>query len=133
MAVKNVTPPFALLSSLPIAGTSVVTTTSATSILYKDNVALQYSFTGNATGQIDIQVSNDFNPGQPESAGGFSSGVWTSLTQTSPNTLPYTLSSGTASVAVNLNQLGFAWLRTQWTNSSGTGTLSKVIAAKSLG
>ncbi len=133
MAVKNVTPPFALLSSLAITGTSVVTTTSATSILYKDNVAIEYSFVGNATGQIDIQVSNSFNPGQPESAGSLNSGVWTSIAQTAPNTLPYTLGSGTSSVAVNLNQLGFAWLRTQWTNSSGSGTMSLNIAAKSLG
>ncbi len=133
MAVKNVSPPYYVLNALAVSGAGSITTTSASSILYKDNVGITYTFGGNAQGQVDIQVSNDFNPGQPESAGSFNAGTWISLTQTSPNTLPAVIGSGTSALAVNLNQLGFSWIRTQWSNSSGTGTLTKVIAAKSLG
>lgn len=133
MAVKNVSPPFTFLNQVVVTGTSTVLTSSVSSILYKDNIGLQYTFGGNATGQVDIQVSNDYNPGLPESAGGFNAGTWTSLTQTSPNSLPATISSGTSNLAVNLNQLGFSSIRTQWTNSSGSGTITAVFAAKSLG
>lgn len=130
---KNVSPPFVFFSGLTITGTATVYTSSASSILYKDNVGLQYAFTGNAQGQLDIQISNDYNPGQPQTAGQLNNGTWTSLTQTSPNTLPAVIGSGTSSVFVNLNQLGAAYIRTQWTNSSGSGTISGTFTAKSLG
>lgn len=133
MAVKNVSPPFQFFSSLAVTGTSVVSNSSASSVLYKDNIGLQYAFTGNMTGQIDVQVSNDYNPGMPESAGTANAGSWTSVVQTSPNTLPYILGSGTANVFINLSGLGCAWLRTQYTNSSGTGTMTGTFVAKSLG
>lgn len=132
MAVKNVSTPFQLLNAVSVTGSNVVTS-SVSSILYKDNIGLQYIFGGNSTGTIDIQISNDYNPGLPESGGGANSGTWTSLTQTSPNTLPLVVGSGTSNASINLNQLGFAWLRTQYTNSSGTGTLTYTFAAKSLG
>ncbi len=133
MAVKNVSPPFQFYSSLAITGTSTVNTSSASSILYKDNIGLQYSFTGNAQGQLDVQLSNDYNPGLPESAGGLNSGTWISLTQTAPNTLPATIGSGTSAVFINLTQINAAYIRTQWTNSSGSGTISGTFVAKSLG
>lgn len=133
MAVKNVSPPFTFFNAIVVTGASVVTNSSVSSILYKDNIGLQYAFGGNTTGQVDIQVSNDYNPGTPETAGSLNAGTWTSLTQTSPNVLPAVIGSGTTSLAVNLSQMSFAWLRTQWTNSSGSGTLTGVFAAKSLG
>lgn len=133
MAVKNVSPPFQFYSSLNITGTSVVSTSSASSILYKDNIGLQYNLTGNAQGQLDIQLSNDYNPGQPITAGQYNVGTWISLTQTSPNTLPAIIGSGTSAIFVNLTQINSAWIRTQWTNSSGSGTITGVFAAKSLG
>jgi hypothetical protein len=133
MAVKNVSPPFQFYSSLSITGQTNVYTSSASSILYKDNVGLQYSFTGNATGQLDIQLSNDYNPGMPESAGQLNSGTWTSITQTSPNTLPAVIGSGTASVFINLDQISAAYIRSVWSNSSGSGTISGTFVAKSLG
>lgn len=132
MAVKNVSTPFQLLNAVSVSGTTVLTS-SVSSILYKDNIGLQYSFGGNSSGTIDIQVSNDYNPGLPESGGGANSGTWTSVTQTAPNTLPLTVSSGMTSAAINMNLSSFAWLRTQYTNSSGSGTLSYTFAAKSLG
>lgn len=131
--VKNVSPPFQFYSSLSVTGASVLYTSSASSILYKDNIGLQYSFTGNTTGQIDVQLSNDYNPGLPESAGGANNGTWTSIVQTSPNTLPSVVGSGTSSVFINLDQICAAYVRTQWTNSSGSGTISGVFVAKSLG
>ncbi len=133
MAVKNVSPPFQFFSSLAVAGTSVVSTSSASSILYKDNIGLQYAFTGTAQGQLDVQLSNDYNPGTPESAGGLNAGTWISLTQTSPNTLPATIGSGTSAVFINLQQISASYIRTQWTNSSGSGTITGTFAAKSLG
>ena len=133
MAVKNVSPPFQFFSSLAITGTSVESISSASSILYKDNIGLQFAFTGNAQGQLDVQLSNDYNPGFPESAGSLNSGTWTSLTQTSPNTLPAVIGSGTSNVFINLTQINASFMRTVWTNSSGSGTISGVFVAKSLG
>lgn len=132
MAVKNVSIPFTLLNAVAVTGSNVLTS-SVSSILYKDNIGLQYAFGGNATGTVDVQVSNDYNPGLPESGGTVNAGTWTSLVQTAPNTLPLTVSSGVTSAAINISQSCFAWLRTQYTNSSGTGTLTYVFAAKSLG
>lgn len=133
MAVKNVSPPFTLYPGIAVTGTSVVYVSSASSILYKDNIGLQFKYTGNTTGQIDIQVSNDYNPGNPESAGGLNAGTWTAVSQTAPNAIPVILGSGTGTIAVNLNMSGFSYLRTQYTSSSGTGTLTGTIVAKSLG
>lgn len=131
--IKNVSPPFQFYSALNVTGTSQVYTSSASSILYKDNIGLQYIMGGNAQGQLDIQISNDYNPGLPQSAGTLNAGTWTSLTQTSPNTLPATIGSGTSNVFVNLNQLGASYIRSQWTNSSGSGTITGTFTAKSLG
>lgn len=133
MAVKNVSPPFQFYSSLSITGAGNVYTSSASSILYKDNIGLQYTMGGNAQGQLDVQLSNDYNPGLPESAGGANAGTWTSITQTAPNTLPFVLGSGTANVFVNLNQIAASYIRTVWSNSSGSGTITGVFTAKSLG
>lgn len=133
MAVKNVSNPFSVFSSLPVTGTSVVSISTTSSVLYKDNIGLHFKFTGNAQGQLDVQVSNDYNPGFPETAGAYNVGDWVSLTQTSPNTLPAVIGSGTSSVFLNLNQLGASYIRTVWTNSSGSGTITGVFTAKSLG
>jgi hypothetical protein len=133
MAVKNVSLPFQFYSQLQITGTAQVSTSSASSILYKDNIGLQYAFTGNAQGQLDIQVSNDYNPGLPESGGTLNQGTWISLTQTAPNTLPATIGSGTSAVFINLNQICSSYVRTVWTNSSGSGTITGTFTAKSLG
>jgi hypothetical protein len=133
MAVKNVSPPFQFYSGLAVTGASVLYTSSASSILYKDNIGLQYSFTGNTTGQIDVQLSNDYNPGLPESAGQASNGTWVSIVQTTPNTLPSVVGSGTSAVFINLTQIAASYIRTQWTNSSGSGTITGTFIAKSLG
>lgn len=133
MAQKTVSIPYKVWDSLSVTGTSVVTTSSASNILYKDDIGLQYGFAGNATGQIDVQISNDYNPGLVETGGGPNSGTWTSLVQTAPNTLPVTIGSGVTSLAIDYVQSGFAWLRTQWTNSSGTGTITYTFVSKSLG
>lgn len=131
--VKNVSSPFQFYPAIPITGTSVNYISTTSSILYKDNIGLQYAFTGNATGQIDVQLSNDYNPGQPQSAGSYNAGTWTSLTQTSPNTLPAVIGSGTSSVFINLTQINASYIRTVWTNSSGSGVITGIFTAKSLG
>lgn len=130
--VKNVSPPYKLYNAVSVSGTGV-SISSASSILYKDNIGLQFSYTGNTTGTLDVQVSNDFNLGLPESAGTLNAGTWTSVTQSAPNTLPVIVGSGTGSIAINLNLSGFSFLRTQYTSSSGSGTLTGWIVAKSLG
>lgn len=134
MAIKNVSPPFQFYSALNVSGTTSYTS-SASSILYKDNIGLQYAFTGSVSGIIDVQVSNDYNPGLPESAGSLNAGTWTSLVQTAPNTLPVIVTVGVTSVFVNVDQIAASYLRTVWTNSSGSGsgTITGVFVAKSLG
>lgn len=131
MATKAVSHPFQLFNANAVSGLLQVTS-SVTNILYRDSVALQFSYTGNVTGNFDVQGSIDYGQGQPQSTGLNEqqfTGTWTSL-NLSPAA---TISSGTFNIMVNANQLSFAALRTVYTNSSGSGTITGWECAKSLG
>lgn len=131
MPSKTVSHPFQIFNAVAVSGTQVVTS-SVTNVLYRDSVALQFSYSGNCTGNFDVQSSIDYGQGQPQSTGLSEqqfTGTWTSL-NLSPAA---SISSGSTNILVNTNQLGFAALRTVYTNSSGTGTITGWTSAKSLG
>lgn len=128
MASKMVSPPFQVCASVTMAGTTVFTS-SATSILYRDSVSYQFNWTGNPVGTFAIQGSNDYNPGQMESAGSLNNGSWNPLTL-SPTPAA---ASGSATYLVNMNQLAFSYVRFTYTNSTGSGVLAAWTVGKSLG
>lgn len=131
MPSKTISHPFQLFNALSVSGLQVAVS-SVTNILYRDSVAIQFSYSGNITGNFDVQGSIDYGQGQPQSTGLNEqqfTGTWTSLAL-SPAA---TISSGSTNILVNANQLSFAALRTVYTNSSGTGTITGWTCAKSLG
>ena len=131
MPSKTVSHPFQIFNALAVSGTQQAVS-SVTNVLYRDSIALQFSYTGNITGNFDVQGSIDYGQGQPQSTGLSEqqfTGTWTSL-NLSPAA---SISSGSTNILVNTNQLAFAALRTVYTNSSGTGTITGWTCGKSLG
>lgn len=111
---------------------------SISNILYKDSVGVQLQWSSSPTGTFQILVSNDYRPSliQSEGFGAPNSGTWVPLAIQNPVTgvTATTFSTALGSpIAINLNQLAFAWLQVVYTNASGTGTLNGFITAKSLG
>jgi hypothetical protein len=130
VASKSVTPPFQVIGSLSVSGTNAYVS-SVTNILYRDSISLQYHWTGNPQGSIDVQGSVNYSPGIPQAAGvkeTANAGTWTSITLSPSATV-----SGSSSILINMNQLAFPFIRTVYTNSSGSGILSAWVSGKSLG
>lgn len=131
---KSVTDPYpvfsAALGNQTMTGTNVLTSV-VTSIKHRDTVAYQLQWTGTPAGTFGVQVSNDYNPGLPESAqgsGALNNGTWTDVTLT-----PTPTTSGNTSGTINLTQLGSVNVRCIYTNASSSGVLTGFISAKSLG
>lgn len=129
---KEISEPFQNFTSVTgQAMTGVATLTSIpTNIKYRDSVAIQLQWTGSPTGTFQVEGSLDYNPGLTQTDGGANPGQWTPLTLT-----PAPVATGASGglILLNLNQLAFPWIRVQYTNSAGTGTLTGYISAKSLG
>lgn len=131
MALKAITETQVIINNVAVSGT-VQVIGSVSNIKYKDSISIQYNCTGNATGSFAIQGSLDYNPGTTQAqafAGGYNAGNWNSITL-SPTP---SISSGSGTYLVNMNQLAFPYIRSVFTNSSGTGILSGFIFCKSLG
>lgn len=127
--LKNAFPPFQVTASASMSGT-LAFTSSVSTILYHDSVSLQYNWTGNPTGNFAVEGSLDYNPGLPQSAGGQRNGTWNAL---SLSPTPAATTTASTSYLVNLNQLSFPYLRTTYTNSTGSGALGIWVSGKSLG
>ncbi len=95
---------------------------SVTSIEYLDNVSYQIAWTGTLAATLAVQVSNDYD----------------SIKQ-SGTFYPITVSGLTAPAGtpggyvVNMNQLPYKYIRLSVDYTSGTGTMSCVVNAKSVG
>lgn len=130
MPTKMVSPPFQLCASVSMTGTDVFTS-SVTGILYRDVISYQFSWTGIPSGNFDIQGSNDYNPGLPESAGSLNNGTWTSIPLTPVLTL--TGSGGASNAVGNVYNSGWAHSRFAYTNSTGSGVFGAWVVSKSFG
>lgn len=130
MPSKQASLPFQVCASISMSGTNTFIS-SVTSIIYRDSVAYQAAWTGIPTGSFDAQGSIDFNPGLPESGGSQNNGTWTSI----PITPAFnaTGSGGASFGLINMSQLGFAYTRMQYTNSTGSGFLAVWVSGKSFG
>lgn len=127
--LKEVTPVNQVFTNGTMSGTTTITSL-ASNISYKDSIAYQLNWTGIPTGTFSVQGSVDYNPGLPQSNGGFNPGHWTALTL-SPS--PAATGSGSSQILINMNQLAFPWIRIQYTNTTSSGVLSGYLFAKSLG
>lgn len=122
MGCKRVLPSFQIVGGTnaksvvgTMTGTAVITSTP-TNIENLDNIGFQISWTGTAVGVIAILCSID--------------GVtYLPLTFGPPLTQP----AGTAGAyLINLTELPYPFIQLQYTNASGTGTLSAWICGKDL-
>ena len=132
MGSKGISQPFQVFTNATMSGQATVTSL-VTDVRWRDSVSYQFNWTGTPQGSFAIQGSNDYAPGLPQSAEppqGQNSGTWNSLTL---STTPVAAGSGSFTYLVNLNQLGFAYVRAQYTNTTSSGVLTGFIMAKSLG
>lgn len=113
---KLTLPPYAVLGA---AGTAVSSTTtyysSSTNVTNLDNISyIPLVVSGTPTGTFDVQVSHDKSN-------------WQSLTLSA---VP-TITSGTlTNIPISIEGLPFPWIRLNYTNSSGSGTISATVAGK---
>lgn len=139
MPNKNVTPPFqvfsASLGNQTMTGTNVLTS-AVTAILYRDNVSYFVSWTGTPNGTFQVQGSIDYNPGSPQDlgvGGAVNSGTWTTINAVDGSGNTPVASGSPGQILFNLSHLSFPFIRLIYTNSSGSGTLTGWITAKSVG
>lgn len=107
---KNVLRPIAIITAGDMSGSL---TSSVTNINFLDNIGIQLIFTGSPTGTFSVEVSNDNTS-------------WTALSLS-----PAPAASGSAgNQYIDLNQLSAAWIRTKYTRTSGSGSLTAYLSAK---
>ena len=92
-----------------------------------DNVYLQLESSGTMSGTYTVQVSNDYN--QDAEGNVLNTGQWVTLTL-SP--VPTVVSGSPSPIGIDMNQLGAPFLRVQYTNTSGTGTINGYVSGKAL-
>lgn len=127
MPSKEVSSPFNIASNITVSGSGSFIS-SVSSILYRDSLGYQANLvSGLPVGILQVNTSFDYNPGNPQSAGGLASGNWTTISSLS-------VSATTAwPITFNLNQLAMPYAQIQFSGSSGGGVISIFTSAKSLG
>lgn len=109
-----------------IDGAALATNVYGTPIhmMYLDNIAVQFVWTGTPTCTLSVLVSNQTTPGSnpPTPV----SGSFTALTiggLTNP-------AGSSGSFVIDLNNLGEEWVEAAYTSCTGSGTLSAYLTAK---
>lgn len=119
MALKNVMKPYLLVDA---ASMGADITSDPFDVTYSDNVGIQLVFIGTPTGVFEVQGSIDYNDTRE-------TGNWSALDF---GTAP--AASGAADVhLLNINNVPYKKLRVFYDRTSGTGSLSVTIMAKTLG
>jgi hypothetical protein len=118
---------FQCFTNVAVSSTNTYTS-SVVEIENLDNVYLQLETSGTPTGAYIVQVSNDYN--QDAEGNVLNAGQWVTL-NLSPSP---TIAAGSPSpIGIDMNQLGAPFLRVQYTNASGTGTINGFVSGKMLG
>lgn len=130
---KEVSPRYQTLTDGVMTGTTVLTSVP-TGIGYRDSISIQLIWTGTPVGTFSIEGSVNYNPGLPQSGSGpVNAGTWDPLpVVTESGVVPAAAGSANSNL-VNLEWLGFPWIRAVYTNASSTGVLNVWIYAKSAG
>jgi hypothetical protein len=113
-----------------MTGTSVITSIQS-SIQFVDDIGIELVWTGSPVGNFQVQVSADYDPNQEIA------GSWIPLLFTYWNgTLFVTSYSIPTSLAspyyIDIPLTSAPWIRVQYTNTSGTGTLNSFLTAKAV-
>ncbi len=91
-------------------------TSSSTDINQLHNIGLDVRYVGTMAGTLTVECSND-------------NSTFTALTFSPALTQP----TGSAlNILISLNQVPFRYVRTKYTNASGTGTITSILTAKDL-
>lgn len=116
---------FKILSSVSMSST---VTSSATNILFLDNVGIQHNWSGSPVGTFTVEVSADFN--QDDQGRLVNAGNWITLTQ--PDGTPFVIVAAgvTGQGYFDITQTSSPWMRSVFTASSGSGFLSTFVTAK---
>jgi hypothetical protein len=86
---------------------------------YIDNVCVQVSYTGTASGTVSVQFSLDYDHHHIASA------TWTTV-------LTETLPTATSPIYINLNQVAAPFMRVIYTKTGGTGTMDVWVSGKEI-
>jgi hypothetical protein len=122
MSDKRILPPYQIVGGTgtkSVSGTMTGTATInsiATNISNLDNVSIQISWTGTPTGTISVLSSVDGTN-------------YVTVMSTSDIGQPAGVAGG---YLISLNQMPFPWVRLQYVNASGSGTLSAWISGKEI-
>ena len=114
------------LPSTAVTGTNTYTS-SVVEILNLDNVYLQLDITGTPTGLFSVEVSSNYS--QDMEGNVINAGNWVTLTL-SPS--PAVTAGSPTDIGIDCNQLGAPYLRVQYTNSAGSGTITVNVSGKAL-
>lgn len=128
----NASLPYQNFTSGVMSGTSTITS-SASNVMYSNTVGLQLQWTGVPQGTFQIQGSLDYNPGTPQSKGSYNAGTWTGIIVAPYSSADITIGSGSTKILANLADIGFPWIRVQYTNSTSSGVLTGYFCAKTQG
>jgi len=97
-------------------------TSAPTQIAFLDNIYYQVEWSGTSpVGSMSVEVSSSYDQR-------LGTGSWDAVV------LPVTpsIAANTGSISIDLNQLGAPWVRLVYTRTSGTGTMTAYISAKSV-
>lgn len=109
---------------------STTLTSIATNIEQISCASYDIAWTGSPVGVITVEVSNTYVPSAAPGNRPVNAGNW-SVIPSSAFTGTYPTPSGTANNgALDLAITGFTWVRIVYTPTSGTGSLTVVVAGK---
>lgn len=118
-------PKIQIMTSVAVSSTNVYTSTPV-NILNLDNIGLQVNIASTPSGSLQVQVSIDYQ--QTAEGAVINAGNWINVVGAST-----VITSGSPNeVYFDMNQLSAPWVRLQYTNSSGSGTLNAFASGKGL-
>lgn len=119
--------PFPIIPTQAVSGD---VTSLVTDLYNKDNVSIQYVWTGTLSGSFSVQTSNDYvpNPNGGLSAVPLNAGNWSTVSIGSGAVALGSADNGT----LDMNELSARYLRTIFTYTSGTGNLTATIVGKAI-
>lgn len=127
MASRNILKPFYVFTNQQMTTSS---TSPATNLEVTSCISYDLQWTGAPVGTFQVQVSNTYVPSAAPGNLPNNPGNWITIPSTNFQG-NYPTPSGTPSNgALDIDVTGFTWIRLVYTATSGTGSLTAVIAGK---
>jgi hypothetical protein len=123
MATRSQLLKYQVFTNAAMSGTSTITS-PVTNIQFLDLIGYQMNFTGTPTGTFQVQISIDY--AQDNNGNVTNPGNWDNMALS-----PTPVAAGASGIIyVDIIDTSAPWIRLQYTNASGTGTLNAFITAK---